>query len=267
MNGTWQGPIAIIGAGQLGSSLLEGLVRLGVEPSTIHAATRTPAHAEHLAERFGVIPADAASAAAQASSIIIISVRPDQVVNALDEIHDQIQPGAIVVSMAANPDLATLAAHLPPGTPLVRVMPNPAMAVNASLTGICPADDCPPAAVAKVRALFSVFGSLVDVPESQIGLIGSLAGHGQAVVYYVADAMVQWGVLEGFSRAQARTIVAGAIAGASKVLNETTASPNALQNRVTTPGGSTVKAMTELDAQGVRAAVIECMDGGRYARR
>ena len=102
MNGTWQGPIAIIGAGQLGSSLLEGLVRLGVEPSTIHAATRTPAHAEHLAERFGVIPADAASAAAQASSIIIISVRPDQVVNALDEIHDQIQPGAIVVSMAAG---------------------------------------------------------------------------------------------------------------------------------------------------------------------
>ena len=261
-----QSNVAIIGAGQLGSSLLEGLIRVGVEPTTIRAATRTRAHAEHLAERFGVVASDAASAAAQAT-LIVVSVRPNQVTAALDEIRDQVRDEAVVVSMAANPDLATLAEHLPAGTPLVRVMPNPAMAFNASLTGICAAADCPADVVTKVRAFFGQLGSLIDVPESQIGLIGSLAGHGQAVIYYVADAMVQWGVMEGFSREQSRAIVAGAIAGASTALNETAVSPNELQSRVTTPGGSTVRSVSELDAQGVRAAVIDCMDGGRYLQR
>lgn len=266
MNSSRQGEVAIIGAGQLGSSLLEGLVRSGMAPTKVHAVTRTRAHAERLAEQFGVIASDAVSATARAS-IIIVSVRPDQVIGALDEIRDAISQEAVVVSMAANPDLKSLAEHLPPGTPLVRVMPNPAMAVNASLTGICPAADCPADAVSKVRAFFERLGTLVNISESQIGLIGSLAGHGQAVTYYVADAMVQWGVMQGFSREQARSIVAGSIAGASKTLSESGATASELQNRLSTPGGSTVRSITELDAQGVRAAVIDCMDGGRYLQR
>lgn len=250
--------VAIIGAGQLGSALLEGLVAAGIAPTAIHAATRTAQHAEQLAERFGVIAADTATAASRAS-IVAVAVRPGQVAAALDEIADHLNPDAVVVSLAASPDLVRLAEHLPPGCALVRAMPNTAMAALAGLTAICPANDCPPSAADRVRALFEQLGSVLELPESQLGLLGSLSGHGQAVTYYLADALVQWGVMQGFSRTQARDIVAKTIHGAAVALNACSDSPAELQNRLTTPGGSTVRTMTELDAKAVRAAIINAL--------
>lgn len=261
---TWSGKIAIIGAGQLGSSLLEGLLWAGYPAQQLRIATRRPEHAAELAAKHGV-PAAAASDAVEGATLIVLAARPGQIVGVLEELADHLATDAVVVSLAGGPDHATLAAELPTGIPVVRAMPNPAMAVGAGLTGICPAPDCPPEVASRVRELFEELGTVIEVSESQIGTIGSLAGHGQAVFHYVADALEQWGVMHGFSRAESRQIVAAAAMGAAQQLDRGEGSPAELQHRLCTPGGTTIRTVSDLDASGVRGAVIASIDGGRFA--
>lgn len=259
----WDGRIAIIGTGQIGSALLKGLLQAGCEADGIRVATRTPQHAAEVAAQHGVSAAPATSAVEDAS-LVFVAVRPAQVVESLTELAPHLAPGAVVVSLAGSPDLATMAASLPAGTPLLRVMPNPAMAVGAGVTGICPAPGCPTEASDRVRALFTRLGRVVDLPEDQLVGLGSLAGHGQAVFYYAVDAIMAWGVLQGFSRAQAREVVSGTLAGAAAMLAANDMPPAELQHELCTPGGSTIRSMSELDDRGVRGSIIASMDGGRY---
>ena len=262
---TWSGKIAIIGAGQLGSALLEGLLAVGHDPAQIRVATRRPTHAAELAERHGV-QAGSAAEAVQGASLVVLGARPGQILDSIDEVADQLADDAVVVSVAGGPEHAMLAAHLPACTPVVRAMPNTAMVIGSGFTAICPAPDCPPEAADRVRALFSELGGILEVTEDQIGAFGSLAGHGQAVVYYIADALEQWGVMHGFNRAESRQIVTAAISGAAEMLESSDETAAELQHRVCTPGGTTIRTVNDLDASGVRGAVIASIDGGRYAK-
>lgn len=256
--------IAVIGAGQLGSSLVEGLVGSGIAPETIRVSTRSPEHAEALAARLHVVPMPAATAVHQAG-IVVVAVRPAQVTEVLDGLRDDLTPGVVVVSLAGAPTSDVIAQHLPAGIPIARAMPNPAMAVGKAVIGFTPAKDCPKTAAGRARALLERVGTVIDLPEDRLGTIGTLAGHGQAVFYYVADALVQWAVMAGFAREQARSIVAATVVGAGATLTASDLPPSAHQNRLSTPGGTTVRATSELDVQGVRGAIIASMDGGRFA--
>ncbi len=259
----WDGRIAIIGVGQIGTALLKGLLRAGCDPDGIRVATRDPQHAAEVAAAHGVT-ASSATSAVEDASLVFVAVRPAQVVESLAELAPRLAPGAPVVSLAGSVDFATMAGALPAGTPLLRVMPNPAMAVGAGVTGICPAPDCPAEVTDRVRSLIGRLGRVLDLSEEQLGAIGSLSGHGQAVFYYVADAIVAWAVLQGFTRVQAREVVAGTLAGAAAMLAAHDVPPAELQHELCTPGGSTIRSMAELDDRGVRGSIIAGMDGGRY---
>lgn len=263
MTTNWHGTIAIVGAGQLGSSLAEGLLGAGLAAQQLALASRNPAHARDLAERLGVRHGSAAEIVGDAS-LVVIGVRPPQVVGVLDEIANRLSTGTPVVSLAGSPDIATLAAQLPAGTPIIRAMPTPAMAGRAAVIGLCPAADCPPEITQQVRVGFELVGTVIDTTEDRIGAFGSLAGHGQAVTYYVADAMIDWAVMQGYTRREAHQIVAHAISGAATMLQAQTPTPAELYHRLSTPGGSTICTIAELDERAVRAGVIASMDGGRY---
>lgn len=263
MTADWHGTIAIVGAGQLGSSLAEGLLAAGVSGCRLAVASGDPVHAQALATRLGVRAGNTAEIVAEAS-LVVIAVRPPQVLDVLADFADSLSPGAPVVSLAGSPDAAALAAALPAGTPIIRAMPNPAMAIREALIGWCPSPDCPTDAEAQARAVFALVGTVLDVPEARIGLIGTLGGHGQAVSYYVADAMLDWAVMQGFSRAEAHQIIAATISGAATMLRTQDVSPADQYHRLSTPGGTTVRTIAELDERAVRAAVIASMDGGRY---
>ena len=262
---TWAGPIAIIGAGQLGSALLEGLLWAGYDPRLLRVSTRSPGHATELAARHGVTALPLADAV-RGAALVVAAARPGQMPEVVAQIAAHMAPAAGFVSMAGAPDHATLAGLLPCGIPVVRAMPNPAMAAGAGLTGFNPAPGCPEQTASRVRELFGELGTVIDVPEDRLGTIGSLAGHGQAVCYYVADALEQWGVLQGLGRAETRQIVAAALAGATRMLTAGARSPAELQHRLCTPGGTTIRTVSELDASGVRGAVIASIDGGRFAQ-
>ncbi len=253
----------MVGVGQLGGSLLDGLLHAGVSPDRLTVATRNPAHAAELAARHGVQAAPATQAVADAD-IVVLAARVPQMVAVLDEIGPSLAPDAVVISLAGGPDHATLADHLPAGTAIVRAMPMPSMAVGAGATGFCPADGCPPEAAERARSLLAQVGDVIDISEDRIGIFGSLVGHAQAVVHYAADAALQWGVLNGLSREESRELVALAVARAGQTLVETRTLPSVQQHRLSTPAGSTIRSMAELDAAGVRGAIITCMDGGRF---
>lgn len=263
MTADWHGTIAIVGAGQLGSSLAEGLLAAGVSACRLAVASGDRAHADEVGARLGLRAGTAAEIVAGAG-LVVIAVRPAQVLGVLAEITDSLAEAVTVVSLAGSPDLAALAGALPAGTPIIRAMPNPAMATRASLIGWCPAPDCPGDAEARARAVFELVGTILEVPQERIGLIGTLGGHGQAVSYYVADAMLDWAVMQGFSRAEAHQIIAATISGAATMLRDPAVSPADQYHRLSTPGGTTVRTIAELDERAVRAAVIASMDGGRY---
>ena len=264
MNPVWDGPIAIIGAGQLGSAMMEGLVNHGHPGELVRIVTRDPLHAQALARRHGVIDATPAEAMVGATAIVL-AVRPGQMLELLDDIAVRVPSGAVVISLAGGPDNHTLVEHLPVGTPIVRAMTTPAI-VTQALTALCPAPGCPAEVIGRVRGLFDALGGTIMVDEHRFGLMGELAGHGQAALYYVLDSLIQWAVMQGFSRPEATALVAQVMASASAAVSAGDQSPVELQNRLCTPGGSTVRSMAELDERGVRAALIACIDGGRFRR-
>ncbi len=262
MKQVWDGPIAIVGAGQLGSGMMEALLNQGFPADQLRVVTRSQLHAEALAAEYGVHAWPLAQAVDGATAVFV-AARIPQMPEVLTAVAAALAPGAVVISLAGGPRMDELAASLPTGTPLLRAMTTPAVA-HHSLTGLCPASDCPDEVVEQVRELLGRFGPVLMVEEQRLGLIGDLSGHGQAVIYYAADAMVQWGVMHGFSRAEATRMVAQTVAGASRNLSRLDESPVELQNRLCTPGGTTVRAMAELDERATRAAIMACIDGGRF---
>lgn len=262
----WRDPIAIIGAGQLGSALMEGLLLAGIDPALIRVATGNPEHAEQLAARHKVTAASAAQAVDRAA-LVVIAVRPNQVTSALDEIAPHLTNQPVVLSMAGDPDHATLSAHLPAGVPVMRIMPNPAMAVGAGTIAWFTPLDFPADTEQRLRALFERLGTVIDLDESRFWDFAGLMSHAQAVYYYAAQAATQWGVLKGFAREDAKQIVAAAMVGAGQALSESGQDAIAWQNRLCTPGGSTIRTVAALEERGVAGAIINALDGGEYRGR
>lgn len=262
----WSLPVAIIGAGQLGSALAEGLVRAGIAAEQIRVATSTPTHAEKLAATHGFIAAET-SQAVTGAGLVVIAVRPSQVLKVLTEISPKLAPGAVVLSMAGDPDHAFLTAQLPAGTPVMRIMPNPTMAVGAGTIAWYTPEDFPAETEAELKEVFTKLGTVLEMDEAKFWDFAGLMGHAQAVYYYAAQAATHWGVLKGFSREDARQIVAAAMLGAGQALTESGDDPIIWQNRLCTPGGSTIRTVAALEERAVAGAIINSLDGGEYRGR
>ena len=258
--------VAILGAGMMGETILAGLLRAGRPVEQVVISERRPERAAELAARHGVSVLDNVKAAAFGDTLLLV-VKPQDVAALLTEIAGSIRPGTLVISLAAGLTTALLERQLPAGTPVVRVMPNTPALVDQGMSALSPGAQCDAGHLAQAEALLAATGQVIQVPEHYQDAVTAVSGSGPAYVFYVAEAMIEAGVLLGLPRATSTELVVQTLYGAATMLKETGTHPSILREQVTSPGGTTVAALRLLDDQRVRASFVSAMEAARDRSR
>jgi pyrroline-5-carboxylate reductase len=250
---------AIFGAGVMGETLLSGLIRAGRDVADLTITEKRTDHAARLNEKYGVSVLDNA-AAAESADVLVLVVKPQDMHGLLAEIRDHVVPGNLVVSLAAGITTEFLESRLPEGSSVVRVMPNTPALVDQGMAAISPGQHCTEAHLAEAEALLRSCGRVVQVPETYQDAVTAISGSGPAYIFYVVEAMIEAGVVLGLPRATSSELVVQTLFGAATMLKETGEHPTVLRERVSSPGGTTVAALRQLDDHKVRAAFIRAIE-------
>ncbi|WP_313540119.1 pyrroline-5-carboxylate reductase [Leifsonia aquatica] len=245
--------IAMLGAGSMGRAILSGLLAPGVSVAGgVRVTNRSAARAAELADTPGVTAfatdddPEANRRAVEGAEIVIVAVKPAMVPDLLREIADSLAPGAVVVSVAAGVTVATFESLLPDSVSVVRSMPNTPAVVGKAVTGISAGTRTEPEDLDLVRSLFETVGQVVEVPESQLDALSTISGSGPAYVFLLIEALTDAAVAKGFTPEQAAILVNGTFLGASTMLAASDDDPAELRRRVTSPKGTTERAIAVL---------------------
>jgi pyrroline-5-carboxylate reductase len=253
--------IAFIGTGSMGSAVLDGLVAAGHPKVLISATTRTEAKAKALRDRgisalAGDTAPDANALMAGDADLIVLGVKPYQIVDVLTELKGEIGKNAVVISMAAGIKLATMAAVLDENPNIIRTMPNTPALVGKGVTGLASAATASQDSVDAAKALFEAVGSVLVIPEEQIDALSAVSGSGPAWAYYIIEQWEKVAVSQGFSEEDAKLLVRQTLAGSVELLESTGEEPADLRKKVTSPGGTTeriIATMEQADLHGIFA--------------
>lgn len=254
--------IAILGTGRMGEALLSGLLRAGRPPSAVIAAVRRDERAAELHARYGIQVTDAASAAKMADTLVL-AVKPQDMGRLLEEIAAGVPEDRLVVSVAAGISTAFIGRRLPGRVPVVRVMSNTPVLVDEAMSVISAGPHAGEVHLRRTEELLRPVGKVLRIPESQQDAATALSGSGPAYVYYLVESMVDAGILLGMARGAALEMVIQAVYGAATMLRDSGEHPVLLREAVTSPGGTTISAIRELEKHGVRAAFLAAIEAAR----
>lgn len=244
--------LAFLGAGSMGGAILRGVVASGVRHGGIRATNRTIAKASELAGLEGVesialeVNEQGNADAASRARVVIVGVKPAMVEDLLAQIAPVLAPDAIVVSLAAGVTLARFEAVLGEGARVIRSMPNTPATVGKAVTGLAAGRGASAADVAIVRRLFETVGQVVEVPEERIDALSTISGSGPAYVFLLIEELTKAAVAKGFDEADARLMSEQTFIGAAALLDATGEDPTELRRRVTSPNGTTERAIAVL---------------------
>lgn len=245
--------VAILGAGSMGGAILSGLLKPGVSVtggirvtnrSELKAsALRTDDVASYSTEN----DSSANLAAVEGARLVLVAVKPAMIPDLLREIAGALEPDAIVISVAAGVPTATMEALLPAGIAVLRAMPNTPAVVGRAVTGLSAGSRSTAEQLALATALFETVGTVVEVPEERIDALSTISGSGPAYVFYLIEQLTRTAEGMGFSAAEAATLVNTTFLGASELLAASGSTPQELRRQVTSPNGTTERAIAELE--------------------
>jgi len=244
--------LAFLGAGSMGGAILQGVVASGIPHGGIIATNRSAEKAQTLAGLEGVRSIalseapDGNTDAAASARIILVGVKPAMVPDLLREIAPSLREDAIVVSLAAGVTLATFAEALGDGVSTIRSMPNTPATVGKAVTGIAAGPAASGEDVALVRALFETVGAVIEIDEEQIDPLGTVSGSGPAYVFLLIEELTKAAVGMGFTETDARLMAEQTFIGAAALLDASGEDPAELRRRVTSPKGTTERAIAVL---------------------
>ncbi|TFD85896.1 pyrroline-5-carboxylate reductase [Cryobacterium serini] len=251
--------IAFLGAGSMARAILAGLLKPGVNvEGDIRVTNRTAAKAAELADTEGVtayateVDADANLKAIDGAQIVIIAVKPHMVADLLDEIGNSLAPGTLVLSVAAGVTIDTFESLLPDSVHVIRTMPNTPAVVGMAVTGISAGTRSNDVDLELTRALFATVGDVLVVPESKLDALSTISGSGPAYVFYLIEQLTETARSKGFTPEEAAVMVNGTFLGASALLAVSDKSPSELRRQVTSPAGTTERAVWELEKGGLK---------------
>ncbi|HEY6963276.1 MAG TPA: pyrroline-5-carboxylate reductase [Gaiellaceae bacterium] len=259
--------IAILGAGRLGRSLLRGFLSSGWRaPSDLVATGRDEERLTELRESFGVETTTDNRAAAAGAGLVILSVKPQDLQGVLDEIAPAVG-GQTLLSVAAGVTTAAIEAHLPDGARVVRAMPNAPALVHEGIAGIAGGAHARPEDIDAAADALAHLGAVVRVAEADLDAVTALSGSGPAYFALLAEAMIEAGLLLGLSREVSTKLVVQTMFGSALLLRDEQMHPVELREAVTSPGGTTTRAIRELERSGVRAAFLNAINAATERSR
>lgn len=243
--------IAIIGTGSMGGAILGGLLAPDVTvDGGIRVTNRTEAKAA-LLRRDGVtststeLDAESNRVAVADAAVVMLAVKPPMIAGALREIAGALSPDAVVISVAAGVTIASMEAIVP--NPVLRAMPNTPSVIGLGVTGLSAGSRVSQDQLATASAVFGTVGSVVVVPEERIDALSTISGSGPAYVYYLIEQLTRTAVGLGFAAGEAREMVVGTFRGAAQLAAVSDAEPAELRRRVTSPNGTTERAIGVLE--------------------
>ncbi|MGC0143023.1 pyrroline-5-carboxylate reductase [Pseudactinotalea sp. Z1732] len=247
--------VALIGTGVMGQAVLRSVVEhTGADQVRVHDV-RTEA-GRKVAQEHKVMWAETVGAAGDGAEVVIVAVKPHDVSGVLAELGPVLTDSTVVVSIAAGVSTARMAEHLPEGTVTVRVMPNTPALIGQGVSVLSPGPHATEEHLGLVRDLMAGTGFVTSVAENHQDVVTAISGSGPAYVFYLIDALAEAAVLGGLGRDLALELARRTVAGAGAMAAESADHPVVLRERVSSPGGTTMAALAELDDRAVRAAVV-----------
>jgi pyrroline-5-carboxylate reductase len=251
--------IAFVGAGQMAEAIIRGLVRAQVPPSQLYASDIRPERLEYLSAELGIQACATNTAALSCGEVIVIAVKPQDAPSLLQDLRSSAHPGHLVISVAAGVQIGTIEAALPPGVPVVRVMPNTPAFVLEGMAVIARGRNATPRHEAIALRIFESVGRAQSLPEAKMDAVTALSGSGPGFVALVIEALADGGVAAGLPRPTALELAAQTVLGTAKLVLENGIHPGVLKDMVASPAGTTIAGLTELETRGVRGAFIRAV--------
>jgi pyrroline-5-carboxylate reductase len=249
--------IAIIGGGRIGEALLSGLLSSGWRDIVV--TSRREDRVAELHERYEVDATTSNPEAVNGAALVVLAVKPQDIEALLAEIGPLVSPEQTVLTVAAAIPTAYIETRIADGVPVVRAMPNSPSTVHEGMAGIAAGAHAGEPQLALAEEVLTHLGRVVRVPESAMDAITAVSGSGPAYFALLAEAMIEAGILLGLSREISTTLVVQTMLGTAKQLRDEKMHPVELRESVTSPGGTTIAAIRELEQAGVRAAFLNAI--------
>ena len=252
--------LAVLGAGQLGETLIRGMLEAGItEPREVTVTTAHRARSTELAKRLGVRAAASNAEAVGEAAVVLLTVKPQQVVPVLREIGPILTPSQLLISAASSVSTSIVERHLSAPVPVVRAMPNTPALVRQGMTALAGGAHAGAEHLARAEQLFGAVGRTVVLDERHMDAVTGLSASGPAFLYIVIESMADGGVKVGLPRDVALMLAAQTVLGAGAMVRETGEHPALLKDAVTTPSGTTIDGILELEEGGLRVALLKAV--------
>jgi pyrroline-5-carboxylate reductase len=259
--------IAILGGGSMGRAILAGLLRKKVHVvGGITVTNRSPQvarpsdDAPQLTALATETDPEANRVAVAGAGIVLVAVKPTMVPGLLAEIADALDPGALVISVAAGVPVSRFEELLPETVGVVRSMPNTPALVRRAVTGLSAGTRSTPDQMALARTLFETVGTVIEVPESQLDALSTISGSGPAYVFFLIEQLTATAISKGFTPQQAAEMVNGTFVGAARLLEASGRGPTQLRVQVTSPKGTTEQAVAVLQESDIKEVFDRATD-------
>ncbi len=252
--------LAMLGAGKMGGILLNAFLRnelLG--PQQIVATVAHTDRARAVSERTGVRVGTDNVEAAKSADVILLGVKPSQILDVVTQIRPALAQQKMLVSFAASVKTRAIEDAAGCDLPVVRAMPNTPATVGEGVTALCRGRFCTEEQMALARRMFETVGRTVVVDEKHMDAVTGLSGSGPAFLYIIIEALAEAGVNVGLPREVATLLAAQTTLGSAKMVLETGSHPALLKDEVTTPAGCTVDGILELEEGGLRVTLIKAV--------
>jgi pyrroline-5-carboxylate reductase len=258
--------IAIIGTGSMGGAILSGLLKSGFNSDNVSVSTKSTDSAERLTDEVGVLSFamengdDANQMAVAGANVVLICVKPAYVTEVLADIADSLDDNALVISVAAGVTTAAMEKVLPDDVGVVRAMPNTPSIVGRGLTGISAGSRATEWAIETAVQLFETVGKTLVLDESKIDALSTISGSGPAYVFYLIEQLTNAAKHQGFSDEEAALLVNETFLGAAELLVSSKKTPEELRKQVTSPNGTTERAIARMTETELQKMFIEATD-------
>jgi pyrroline-5-carboxylate reductase len=253
--------IAVLGAGNMGTALLRGILASGWGRRGRLVATHPKAaKAAALRKELGIRVIPSNLEAARSADIVILAVKPQILEQVLREIAPAISRERLVISIAAGFPISRIESIVGARVPVVRAMPNVAAVVRLSATVLCSGRYATAAPVAKARKIFESIGVVVELPEYQLDAVTGLSGSGPMYVFQIIEGLSDAGVRVGLSRDVAAVLTVQTVLGAAKMAEVMKIHPAVMKDMVTSPGGTAIAALHSLERNRLRAILMDAVE-------
>lgn len=246
-------------------ALVAGMLSAGVtDPVHLYATDILPGRRDYMQAQYGIRVGHNNREIAAYGDILILSVEPQDLDEVLSDIRPSLREDCLIVSVAAGYPIGRVAAHLNSERQIVRAMPNTPSSILAGVTALSFRADVSNLHRAVAKTIFEAVGKVVVLDETLIDAVTGLSGSGPAYIYVMIEALADGGVRMGLPRQVAEMLAAQTVLGSARMLLESGEHPGRLKDRITSPAGTTIAGIEQLEARHFRATLISAVEAATH---